>query len=1249
MEEVVLTPYPPREPGMEWTTRGGLRSLLSTSAADFAIISIVLLAPLLYLAAAIPLQDDAPPPASPFDQVVELELSAEDPALIDGQGPTAVVEYEVQFEGTLHVWTSQSEIDLYLQVDDASAMRTLVADGDSGGGTTPYVELELAPGTQLAILVAGTVGSSGPLALHFAAAPENATTLAAAAKGREALAIGRSLASEGDQAAARDVVTGAIRKLVAAASTSHSGVLAGLIADLAFFSQGELLEFEASRVAWSAVLRHAGRTQPSSHRKLLRFQANFALSMSAQGDLAGARALEQTVLGTLVRTLPEDHSDVLQVRTNLAATMSKMGDLTGARVLEEAVLEALERTRVNGDRALENARMNLAITILELGELEEARTLLRKALDGYEGSLPSDHPAVLGARGNLALSLKMLGELAGARALEEQILEVYERTLPKDHPRILGARDNLAVSMQKMGDLDGAYAMRESVLDVRKRTLRRDHPDLLIAQQNLAVSMMIMGDYSAARVLQDAVLEARKRTLPESHPDLLRARLNLANTLHAMSDFNGAMALRKAVLEVRERTLPEGHPQLQYARAALAHSISNAGDHQGAIKLRQAILEACEDSLPTDHPDTLSARSSLALSMFATGDFAGALAVHEAVLEARERTLPEGHYMLLRARHHVAAASLVIDDLTRASSVSTDLMHGMRARLLRSLALAPRQTVGIVADEHHHLTVATHVGESVKSGLAEQVFELSETMRAIAVEAERSLTQFKADAELAPILDDATAIRGELNDLVAGAHWEPLEPRDVSSELSRLSLARDALERRARRVLSERGVTTRSIDIESLAAALGPRDRAVSFRRMSHWVSGGTEGPCAGGADHVKAQVLSPDGSLARLDLGRADELQRSVSAWRSALGAPLSVGQAKADALAAEDVRETRGIGRVNTPSASELEAGRRLRRQVLDPILKAAGSKVERIFVCSDDLLFLLPYDALPLEPQAGSAGRVGDALHVVNEVSFARLVNGAPPSRSQASLLALGGVAYGERRAVPESTYLRSACGPFADIPESAHEVAAIARLFEGTTQLDAEVLTEHETTKAALFAAAGQKRYVHIATHGWFAPESVKGMVDAQPIESERMSLEEHFKGFAPMTLCGLALAGANYGRDALGRVPGILTAEELCSLDLSQCELAVLSACETNVGIRRAGQGIQSLQAALYAAGTRASITSLWKVDDAATRRLFEIFYTNLWVKQLPKSEALWSAKVTLREEGRLPRDWAGWVLTGDPD
>ena len=37
------------------------------------------------------------------------------------------------------------------------------------------------------------------------------------------------------------------------------------------------------------------------------------------------------------------------------------------------------------------------------------------------------------------------------------------------------------------------------------------------------------------------------------------------------------------------------------------------------------------------------------------------------------------------------------------------------------------------------------------------------------------------------------------------------------------------------------------------------------------------------------------------------------------------------------------------------------------------------------------------------------------------------------------------------------------------------------------------------------------------------------------------------------------------------------------------------------------------------------------------RTLMEVFYSNLWLEKMPKVEALWAAKVALREEGHAPR------------
>jgi len=111
--------------------------------------------------------------------------------------------------------------------------------------------------------------------------------------------------------------------------------------------------------------------------------------------------------------------------------------------------------------------------------------------------------------------------------------------------------------------------------------------------------------------------------------------------------------------------------------------------------------------------------------------------------------------------------------------------------------------------------------------------------------------------------------------------------------------------------------------------------------------------------------------------------------------------------------------------------------------------------------------------------------------------------------------------------------------------------------------------------AIRAALAKVRYAHLATHGFFAPETVKSA--AEHTAKDRLGEVRTPTGWHPLLLSGLAFAGAN--RDPKpGEEDGILTALEVSEMDLSKLELAVLSACETALGKVAGGEASSACSA-----------------------------------------------------------------------
>ncbi|KOX21239.1 hypothetical protein ADK67_27715 [Saccharothrix sp. NRRL B-16348] len=96
----------------------------------------------------------------------------------------------------------------------------------------------------------------------------------------------------------------------------------------------------------------------------------------------------------------------------------------------------------------------------------------------------------------------------------------------------------------------------------------------------------------------------------------------------------------------------------------------------------------------------------------------------------------------------------------------------------------------------------------------------------------------------------------------------------------------------------------------------------------------------------------------------------------------------------------------------------------------------------------------------------------------------------------------------------------------------------------------------------------------------------------------------------------------------GHADGALTAEKILGLSLP-ADLVTLSACQSGVAHRRAGDELFGLPRALIYAGASAVLVSLWPVDELSTGLLMNSFYPALKAGA-GKSEALRAAQLAVR-------------------
>lgn len=909
------------------------------------------------------------------------------------------------------------------------------------------------------------------------------------------------------------------------------------------------------------------------------------------------------------------------------------------RSAAERMRDAVSLYRNAGDRRGEAAAHK------HLGEIARLTNDVATALEHFGAARSIAHE--IGDRNLLAAAHNGIGIASADRNDHDAAIESL--TLAVSLFREIGDRSGEAIALNSFATVHHARGEYREALGYLQDALaihrsRKDRNGEASALNNIAQMYVALGERQRALdTFGEALVAIRADGDPRGEAIVLNSTGGVYSTLgdyeRALSLYNEALPLYRAAgnrggeanvlnrigrahffLGASERALAHYTEALAIVRAIKlavgeASVLLNIGELHLARGDPQKALETLAPALATIRAAKNPRGEAFVLSLLgetylalgnhamAVGSLDASLVIHRALGDRSAEA---------RALHHLARAHRAAGHLDLA--IARNLEALATVETLRSALAADESrtsyfsTVRGVYETRIDLLMLAH-DKDPSRGFDREALEASESARArglldLLAEAGAGIRQ-GVDVEL---LDRERALGGRLNLL--------------AERYSRMRAGGAPPEQ----------VERASTEVEAIASEL--RDVRARIRVSSPRYAALTQ-PEPLRVREIQERVLDPETVVLEYSLGDEHSYLWTVS--RSAISSHRLPGRAEIEAAA----RRFYEAARDRTSEAEVADAAAALSRMLLVP---AAGRLTHmRLVVVPDGILHYVPFAALPI-PGGSAPGRVRplvvdhEVIHlpsasVLAEMRahlagrkrapktvavFADPVFGADDPRLGMS----GKAAISADRPGPEA--LRRAARdvdggskPFERLPFSRREARSILTLAAKERSFEA---LDFAASRAAVTAVPlGEYRIVHFATHG---------LLDSRRPE-----------------LSGLVLSLVDDRGDS---IDGFLRLHDIYNLELP-ADLVVLSACRTGLGREVRGEGLVGLTRGFMYAGAERVVSSLWRVDDAATAELMKRFYGEMLGRGLRPAAALRAAQIEMLQQSRWkhPYYWGAFVLQGE--
>ena len=885
----------------------------------------------------------------------------------------------------------------------------------------------------------------------------------------------------------------------------------------------------------------------------------------------------------LLATLESSETGRSQEVENLRRTVNTLEMILALPANERAEIAHAYGLKIKFDEAFENDEIEEAIRLVEeqlaikrkyfgqaekeivetiaiaaffydySGDAAKAEEYYREALSIDIKVLGENHPDVATVLTNLGILLHENGQLEEVAGMYRQAYAIFSTVYGEEDENTVWTLSSFASLLKDLGDLSASEVMFRRVIAVNRKLYGDINSEVAANMNGLATVLLTKGEVSSAEPFLRESLVIYTELGEEYDVDRALTMINLASLLQDVENYAESESFYREALGILEGKFGEDHELVAVCYNNIADLLHDMGDYRSAEELYRKALKIRTALSGDEHPETAVMLLNLARNIRDDIRYNESEKIYSYALSMLKKLLGDDHphiSMCLYSLSNLYAVQGRYEEADRILGEVLRIYELSRSRLFAGLSRATFQ-------------------RSPYSNLANANLALGRQKKAWPA----------TEMELARILAELLSVSGA-EPMTEGekAESDSLD-REMGEIESRVAVLQESLRKNQDKAIAEQLDDERGRLAEARVSWMVLRQTLADKYPMS--------GESVFSLERIKKSMPDRSAIIGWLDV---EEKKGEYASWVYVIKKKGEVKWARLDNTGemgtispfGKTERFRRMLSAVDgSVNSVKLEA-REMWKSRMKPLYGELKGITDLIVIASGAML------GIPVEVLVDDSGNYLSEKFRISYAPSATLYSWLREGRvekdsGRGPALLVGDPPFAGENASLELKALSS-------LPGSRSEIEAISSIIESSQVLLGEDAAEQNIVSMARDGRIGVFSILHFSTHALLDSE--------RPVRSSLVLSQADLPDQLEAALGGRRI------------YDGLLSVGEIVNEFDLNADLVVLSACETGLGQKIGGEGYIGFAHALFQAGARSMILSLWKVDDEATSILMKRFYEN---------------------------------------